>query len=109
MNKANFDKLLNSMQEARDALNGKTQPSRKWIVEKDKRFMVKEDVQAIRHEFGLSQSVFAKFMGVSVNTLQNWEQGRRQPTGAARVLLTLAMRQPKLFREVMEEDCPEMA
>jgi len=51
--------------------------------------------------------VFAKFMGVSINTLQNWEQGRRQPTGAARVLLTIAYRQPALFRETVTANFPE--
>ena len=77
-----------------------------WTVAGDKRIETKEDVQALRQEFGVSQSVFAKFMGVSINTLQNWEQGRRQPTGAARVLLTIAYRQPTLFRETVADAIP---
>ena len=59
--------------------------------------------------FNLSQDTFAKFMGVSVGTLRNWEQGRRHPSGAARVLLRIAIRQPKLFADVVSEDYPEMA
>lgn len=46
-------------------------------------------VVAIRDTMGLSQRMFAKFVGVSVKTLQNWEQGRRQPSGPAAVLLTV--------------------
>ena len=46
--------------------------------------------------------------GVSVGTLRNWEQGRRHPTGAARVLLRIAIRQPKLFADAVREDCAEM-
>ena len=68
----------------------------------------KEDVQQVRQTFNLSQDMFAKFMGVSVGTLRNWEQGRRHPSGAARVLLRIAIRQPKLFADVVSEDYPEM-
>jgi putative transcriptional regulator len=51
-------------------------------------------VSAIRKELGLSQDQFARFMGVSVATLRNWEQGRREPRGAARSLLLVASMQP---------------
>jgi len=107
MNKKNFGELVESMREGGAIFRGAKSPSRTWKVENGKRIETGEDVQTLRHEFGLSQSVFAKFMGVSVNTLQNWEQGRRQPTGAARVLLTIAYRQPGLFREAVAEDYPE--
>jgi len=108
MNKKSFDELVGSMREGGANLRGIKKAARTWTVESDKRIETKEDVQALRHEFGVSQSMFAKFMGVSINTLQNWEQGRRQPTGAARVLLTIAYRQPTLFRETVSESCPEM-
>jgi putative transcriptional regulator len=52
------------------------------------------DVLGIRKEFGLSQDQFARLMGVSVATLRNWEQGRRQPHGPARSLLLVASREP---------------
>lgn len=52
-------------------------------------------VSRIRERIGLSQSQFAKLMGVSVRTLQDWEQGRRTPSGPARTLLMVAERNPK--------------
>ena len=103
MNKKNFDLLLESMREGGEILRGERKPSRQFVVEK------KEDVQQVRQTFNLSQDTFAKFMGVSVGTLRNWEQGRRHPSGAARVLLRIAIRQPKLFADVVSEDYPEMA
>ncbi len=54
-----------------------------------------QDVQEIRERLGLSQSAFAALLGVSTRTLQDWEQGRRHPTGAARSLLRVADRHPE--------------
>jgi putative transcriptional regulator len=54
-----------------------------------------QNVQEIRERLGLSQSAFAALLGVSNRTLQDWEQGRRQPTGAARSLLRVADRHPE--------------
>ncbi|KAG8151404.1 helix-turn-helix domain-containing protein [Burkholderia catarinensis] len=51
-----------------------------------------------REKVGLSQSAFASLLGVSVRTLQDWEQGRREPTGAARTLLRVAMLHPEALR-----------
>ena len=48
-----------------------------------------------RMKLGVSQSAFAKLLGVSVRTLQEWEQGRREPSGAARTLLRIALRSPE--------------
>ncbi|WP_050808628.1 helix-turn-helix domain-containing protein [Collimonas fungivorans] len=52
-----------------------------------------------RTQSGLSQSQFAALMGVSVRTLQEWEQGRRGPSGAARTLLNIAIRHPEVLIE----------
>jgi putative transcriptional regulator len=52
-------------------------------------------VATIREKTGLSQSRFAELLGVSVRTLQDWEQGRRAPSGAARTSLLIAERNPK--------------
>jgi len=53
----------------------------------------------IRRKVGLSQSRFAALLGVSVRTLQDWEQGRRVPSGAARTLLRIALRNPQVLLE----------
>ena len=54
----------------------------------------------IREKVGLSQSRFATLLGVSVRTLQDWEQGRRVPSGAARTLLLVADRNPRVLLEI---------
>jgi putative transcriptional regulator len=53
-----------------------------------------------RAKVGLSQAEFAVLLGVSTRTLQDWEQGRREPTGAARTLLRVASTHPKVLREL---------
>jgi putative transcriptional regulator len=58
------------------------------------------DVGKIREGTGLSQARFAGLLGVSVRTLQDWEQGRRAPSGAARTLLMIAARNPQALLEV---------
>jgi putative transcriptional regulator len=58
------------------------------------------DVAHIRESTGLSQSRFAQLLGVSPRTLQDWEQGRRAPSGAARTLLMVAARDPKALLAV---------
>ena len=57
-------------------------------------------VKSIRERTGLSQSRFATLLGVSVRTLQDWEQGRRAPSGAARTLLLIAQKNPEALLEV---------
>ena len=58
------------------------------------------DVSTIREKTGLSQSRFAELLGVSVRTLQDWEQGRREPTGAAKMLLRVAVSHPEVLLEL---------
>jgi putative transcriptional regulator len=59
-------------------------------------------VTEARTRAGFSQSQFAALMGVSARTLQEWEQRRRQPTGAAQTLLTIAARRPEVLRELLD-------
>ncbi|WP_350599201.1 helix-turn-helix domain-containing protein [Pseudomonas sp. 65/3-MNA-CIBAN-0223] len=53
-----------------------------------------------RAKVGLSQSAFAQLLGVSLRTLQDWEQGRRRPAGAARTLLRVASQHPEALRDL---------
>ena len=57
-------------------------------------------VVAVRIKSGLSQSQFAVLLGVSVRTLQEWEQGRRQPSGAAKTLIAIAQKRPEVLAEL---------
>jgi putative transcriptional regulator len=64
------------------------------------RVTVTPSVAQIRESTGLSQARFAELLGVSPRTLQDWEQGRRAPSGAARTLLMVAARDPKALLAV---------
>lgn len=75
---------------------------RDGTVEKDEVIPAAQaSVVAARAGTGLSQSEFAGVMGVSVRTLQDWEGGRRQPSGAAQTLLRIAARHPRVVREAV--------
>ncbi len=58
-------------------------------------------VVSVRHNTGLSQSQFASLLGVSIRTLQGWEQGRITPSGAARTLINVATKHPEVLRELL--------
>lgn len=89
MDKTLFEDLVSSLQEAKAISNGKAAASRRFVVEAP-------DAKAVREQIGLSQSEFAKLMRVSVKTLQNWEQHRRNPTGPAAALLKIMSTAPDL-------------
>ena len=82
-----FDELMDSIKQGGAILRGEMQPSREFDIENP-------DVYAIRKQYGLSQTKFAKLLGISVGTLRNWEQGRRKPDGPARILLSVAAKHP---------------
>jgi putative transcriptional regulator len=56
-----------------------------------------EQIQAIRKQMNLSQSVFAKLLNVSSSSIRQWEQGKRRPTGSTKVLLELLQKSPHLL------------
>jgi putative transcriptional regulator len=85
-----FEELLQSVKEAAAIERGELKPPRRFEIKSA------EDVARVRKKLGVSQNKFAQILGISENTLQNWEQGRRKPTGAAKVLLKVAARHPKI-------------
>ena len=88
MNETDFDALLASVEEMNQIVRGKKKPSR--VTEFDE-----PHVKEIREQTGLSQVRFAAMIGVSKRTLENWEQGRRHPTGPARALLRIVNSNPE--------------
>jgi len=89
-----FAELVASVREGGAILCGEAEPSRQFVVEP-------LDVKNIREGYSLSQEQFAALLGISVKTLQNWEQGRRTPRGPARVLLQIAARHPEAVWDVV--------
>ena len=83
MDKQHFKQLMNGVQEMRRHMSGKTVRGVK-VTE-----LPPPDVRTIREAAKISQSQFAKLIGVNLRTLQNWEQQRTQPTGPARALLKI--------------------
>jgi putative transcriptional regulator len=89
-----FEELRQSLREANLIKRGQLKPARVFHVNPE------SDIVRVRGKLGLSQSKFAAILGISADTLQNWEQGRRSPTGPARVLLRIAARHPEVLLEV---------
>jgi putative transcriptional regulator len=112
MNKERFEELSEALRQAKSVRRGGAAPSRVWSVtrngngqlhrrqldakeyQRGQRAEWEKTIAATRTRLRLSQIKFAELLGISVKTLHNWEQGRRKPTGAARVLLRVASRHP---------------
>ena len=94
MNKELFEELLESVRQGGAILRGELEPARTFELSEP-------DVRTIREQYGLSQEKFASLIGISVATLRNWEQGRRKPEGAARVLLRVAAKHPEAVLDVV--------
>ena len=88
-----FEDLLASVDEMKSHMQGDDNEMRVSFVDEP-------NPPAIRDQMGLSQKDFAYVLGVSVKTLQNWEQGRREPNGAAMKLLQIADRRPEILLEL---------
>jgi len=96
MKRGLFEELLESLHEAGAIARGELKPARVT------RFAA-VDTRAIRTRFGLTQLAFSRMIGVSVATLRNWEQGRRNPLGPARVLLLVAAKHPNVVWAVIQD------
>ncbi|MEP6868870.1 MAG: helix-turn-helix domain-containing protein [Novosphingobium sp.] len=91
-----FDRIMEGLNEALAYAQGKeTGAVTRHIA------VPKIDVAAVRASTGLSQSAFARSIGVAKGTLLNWEQGRRHPTGPAQVLLAMIAQKPSLVRDML--------
>jgi putative transcriptional regulator len=88
MDDNDFNELLSSVQEMDSIIKKNAEPSR--VTE-----FAEPEVKSIRDKTGLSQTRFAGLIGVSKRTLENWEQGRRHPTGPARALLRILDKDPE--------------
>jgi putative transcriptional regulator len=88
------EELLASVREMKAGLVGRVS-----VVTRDGR-VIDSPVARARVVSKLSQVQFAALMGVSVRTLQEWEQGRREPSGAAKTLLRVAQTHPEVLREL---------
>jgi len=99
MRKDLFDELVESVQQMKDIQAGRRKPSRVTRAE-DLMSSDSPDVATLRAHFKLSQAKFAALLGISVDTLQNWEQRRRQPDGPAKVLLRVAAAHPDILLSV---------
>lgn len=95
MRKEDFDNLVRSVEQAGKIKKGKLKPGRVFRYDP-------LDIKGIRKKLNLSQSRFALLIGVSVNTLQNWEQGRRHPSGPAKALLKVATCNPRFVIEALQ-------
>jgi putative transcriptional regulator len=84
-----FEELLGSVREAGAILRGRQKPSRRIVIRAS-------GVRVIRERTRLSQSEFARLIGVSAKTLQNWEQDRRRPSGPAVALMSIIEHDPAL-------------
>jgi putative transcriptional regulator len=90
-----FAELIESVKQAGEIKRGLRQPSHVFEFSP-------LDIKDIHAKLDKSQREFSLMIGVSLGTLQNWEQGRRKPVGPARALLRVAARSPEAFRDALE-------
>ena len=94
MNEFDFANLIESIQQAGQIKKGQIPPSRAFEF-------TPLDIKKIRAKLHTSQREFAYMIGVSIATLQNWEQGRRKPDGPARALLKIAAENPEVVKKAL--------
>ncbi len=97
MKNEHFDKLVASIKEAGEIKAGRKAPSRVYEIKPP-------EIKSVREKLNVSQNDFALMIGVSVRTLQNWEQGRRKPEGPAKALLRIASRDPNAVLDALHAE-----
>jgi len=97
MDKQHFDQLVRGVREMKRHMAGKSVSGAR-VHRLDE-----PDVRSIREAAKISQSQFAKLIGVNLRTLQNWEQQRTRPTGPARALLKIVGSDPKSALEALHQ------
>lgn len=95
MDKQHFDQLVKGVREMKRHMKGKAVRGARTSE------LAEPDIRSIREVAKISQFQFAKLIGVSVRTLQNWEQHRTRPTGPARALLKIVASDPKSALEAL--------
>lgn len=99
MRESEFEELLASIEEMKEILAGRLAPARVTTAKELEAYW-ELNAADVRARWGMSQRKFAQLLGISVDTLQNWEQGRRTPDGPARVLLRVAEKHPEALASV---------
>jgi putative transcriptional regulator len=97
MKKKQFEKLLASVKEAGEIKAGHRKPGRVYEIKAP-------EIKTVREKLHVSQNEFALMIGVSVRTLQNWEQGRRKPEGPAKALLKVASKNPSAVLDALHTE-----
>ena len=88
MNDKDFQKLVESVKQMGSIMQGEKVPHLRTVLST-------VDVKGLRERLGLTQNQFSGMIGVSIKTLQNWEQGRREPEGPAKALLRVVEKEPQ--------------
>lgn len=101
MRKEDFDELVESVKEMVAIQRGEMEPARVTRYEMP-------DTAKVRAKLKMSQNDFAILLGISKRTLEGWEQGRRYPSGAARVLLLIAERHPDVIASTLSVTMPKV-
>ncbi|MFH1985177.1 MAG: NadS family protein [Pseudomonadota bacterium] len=94
MKNEHFEKLVASIKEAGEIKTGRKAPSRNYEINSP-------EIKDVIEKLNVSQNEFALMIGVSVRTLQNWEQGRRKPEGPAKALLRIASKNPSAVLDAL--------
>lgn len=92
-----FEELTRSIRQAGAIARGERKPARRHELTPSR-------ILAVRERSGLSQAQFARLLNVSVKTLQNWEQARREPTGPAKALMRIVEREPAAALRALQAD-----